>query len=113
MLRVSTFAVALAAPALLAAAPAEATSFDCRYARIPAEFAICDSRQLGRLDERMAEAYFYLVNTGPNWATRRIKREQTSWLAARDDCGYDNRCIRRAYRERIDALAHWEARLGL
>ena len=43
------------------------------------------------------------------WArmSRKIKSEQRAWLGGRNACGYDQGCLRRAYRNRINRLENW------
>lgn len=84
-------------------ATASAQSFDCDKARIATEYAICDSSQLGRLDEEMASLYFGL----PYHIREDIEGEQARWLRRRNTCGYDSDCIARAYRRRIDFLSQF------
>jgi len=92
------------AVSVIAGAPAvSAQSFDCDKARIATEFAVCDSPRLSRLDERMASLYFGL----PHYIREDIESEQLRWLRRRNACGYDRRCIARAYRRRIDTLSRY------
>jgi uncharacterized protein len=98
------------AASLAASAPAAAQSFNCRLASLPAEVAICQDSRLSGLDEEMSRRYARILNTAPGWVTRSIRNEQRDWLAGRNACGYDDRCIRRAYNDRIDDLDSWERR---
>lgn len=82
---------------------ASAQSFDCDDARLDAEFAICDSSRLSCLDEDMSALYYDL----PNAVREEIKGSQLRWLRRRNACGYDRRCIARAYRRRIDFLSQF------
>jgi uncharacterized protein len=106
-------ALAAAGLGLLLAAPAEAASFNCARASLPAEMAICNSPGLGEMDQEMAALYFNLVNYGPAWAVRQIKGEQSNWIARRNGCGYDRRCVGAAYDRRIGRLRDWQDRLGM
>jgi len=83
------------------ASGASAQSFDCAKASIATEFTICDSARLSRLDQEMSALYFAL----PFAARENIKSAQRRWLRRRNACGYDQDCIARAYRRRIDELA--------
>lgn len=85
----------------LSATGASAQSFDCGKARLATERAICDSAHLSRLDEEMASLYFGL----PHYVRKDIEREQLRWLRRRNACRYDEPCIARAYRNRIEALS--------
>lgn len=97
------FIVVLAFVLTAGASAVSAQSFDCDKARIATEFAICDSPRLSRLDERMASLYFGL----PHYIREDIEGEQLRWLRRRNACGYDRRCIARAYRRRIDTLSRY------
>lgn len=108
-----TLAALAGAAALLLAGPAAAASFNCAYAKLPAEMAICNSPGLGELDQQMAQLYFRITNYAPGWAVRQVKSEQSSWLARRNACGYDNGCIARTYERRIGRLEGWAAQFGL
>jgi uncharacterized protein len=94
------------------ATPSEAASFNCNYAKLPAEVAICQSPGLGELDEQMAQLYFGIVNYAPAWAASQIKSQQTRWLARRNACGYNDYCLTDAYQQRIGVLYGWQSRLG-
>jgi uncharacterized protein len=83
---------------------AGAASFNCRYAKTPAENAICNDRRLSQTDERMASIYFGLQNDLSYRRATQLKRGQKDWLMERDDCGYSKSCLRRAYRERIAVM---------
>ncbi len=85
----------------LGASGAAAQSFDCAKARLATELAICDSARLSRLDREMASLYFAL----PYVVREEIKGSQRRWLRRRNACGYDQRCIARSYRRRIDVLS--------
>jgi len=93
----------LASVWFVAAHDASAQSFDCGKARLATEIAICESARLSRLDEEMASLYFGL----PHYVRQDIKRLQRRWLRRRNACGYDRRCIARAYRRRIDVLSRY------
>ncbi len=95
--------VVLMAAAILAVSMGgvSAQSFDCAKARLDTEVAVCDSARLSRLDEEMASLYYGL----PHYVRKDIGREQRRLLRRRNACGYDVRCIARAYRQRIGALS--------
>lgn len=91
------------------AAQAGSPSFNCAYAKLPSEVAICKSDLLGDLDSRMAGIYFGLVNDYrvPHRAKARIKREQGGWLRSRNHCGYEFGCLQSKYQRRISRLSFW------
>lgn len=80
-----------------------AQSFNCRYAKLPAEVAICQSAELSALDSQMASLYFAL----PSGVRDRLEGSQMRWLRQRNACGYNFDCIASAYRERIDFLSEF------
>jgi hypothetical protein len=73
------------------AAPARAQSFNCRHAKLPAEVAICQSPELRALDSEMATDYFSLDVKRPG--------NQARWLRRRNACGYNEPCLRAAYKD--------------
>jgi uncharacterized protein len=87
----------------LGASGATAQSFDCSKARMAAEFAICDSQRLSRLDEEMSALYFGL----PYVVREEIKSSQRRWLRRRNACGYDQTCIEEYYFRRIEVLSQF------
>lgn len=113
MKKTGFIAVAALACTMFATASAEAgaPSFNCNYARLPSEVAICQSGDLGSLDANMAGQYYSLMNdyAVPYHARKSIKREQVSWLKSRNRCGYNFSCIQSAYWGRIDRLGWWYA----
>jgi len=95
---------ALIALGLIAmAAPASAQSFSCRNADSAAEQTICESGRLRALDVRMNRAYLRALRDDARHAAR-IQRRQRDWLASRNSCGRNDRCIARHYTERLSEL---------
>jgi uncharacterized protein len=82
---------------------ASAQSFNCNYAKKPAEVAICEYEELGNLDEEMASLYYAL----PEYARDDIQDSQARWLRRRDACGFNYNCIDEAYRRRILFLSNY------
>ena len=94
--------------AFLASSPqVQATSFNCGYAKLPSEVAICQNVELGRLDEIMAEKYFTLKRRLSKINFRNLKNEQKRWQTRRNSCGYNRDCLEDSYVYRIRALTHW------
>lgn len=106
MLFRTTFAAALFTTAVFAAGSAavEAASFNCRYAKLPAEVAICQDDELHGLDERMASVYFTLRRLLPYDGRAELKGGQNAFIARRNACGYDTDCVARSYRIRIKRM---------
>jgi uncharacterized protein len=101
----------LALPAL--AGPAAAQSFNCNYAKLPTEVAICQDDTLSYDDQLLASEYSHLTNDAPGWAARQIKSEENAWLSERNACGYDTQCIMDQYHWRMQKLDDWSSQLGL
>lgn len=98
--------VALAVSGGLPGAPistAQAQSFNCNYARLPAEIAICQDIELRQLDSIMASHYYNL----PGYAKTHERGEQKRWLARRNRCGYNAPCLRNEYVYRIGQLQQY------
>ncbi|WP_088623098.1 hypothetical protein [Oceanicola sp. 22II-s10i] len=91
------FAAAALVLSLPAAAQAQAW---CGTGGLTAtEAVICDDPVLSRLDRRMTRLY---TREGSGYAGASLSQQR--WLARRDACGTDARCIERAYRDRIAYL---------
>lgn len=82
----------------------QAASFDCTRANTAAEIAVCDNPSLNRLDENLAIDYRNVLNRLPPRRAEMVRRDQRSWLDARDSCGADVRCLRARYEERSARL---------
>jgi uncharacterized protein len=82
---------------------AQGPSFNCRYASTYVELAICDSRELSRLDRVLALEYRKAINRLDRFDAADLADDQESWIGRRDSCD-SNRCIDRAYRTRIALL---------
>ena len=80
-------------------------SFNCKYARKPAETAICDNGILAQLDREMATTYYALREATKNTRQRaQIKYRQKAWLVQRNNCGYRVNCLRDQYEARLYQL---------
>jgi uncharacterized protein len=90
---------------VLAAATAEAASFNCAKAAKPDEKAICDSTRLSDLDVEMATLYRVRMEVPMLMGARGAAQdEQRAFLARREQCGSNVACIQAAYTARIAAL---------
>ena len=81
-------------------------SFDCKLAKTNIEKAICDDRELSRLDRKLARVYKYHSRYMKITDGQSFKREQIAWLKQRDkQCGIvtENKrgCLIDLYIERI------------
>jgi uncharacterized protein len=103
MLRAALIAVAI----VLAMSPANAASFNCKFAKLPAEIAICSDPTLGAEDEELARQFSPLLEVAAADAVKTIKKEEAAWLVSRNACGSDRQCILGRYRERLQRLGEW------
>lgn len=97
----------VAAAALLAAfasGSAKAQDFDCRTATLAAEKTICAQPQLSRLDDRTAMLYGKLWSKLDDGNREGLRDYQLAFLATRNACGRDGKCIADAYRDQIGVL---------
>ncbi len=93
-----------------APAPADAQSFNCRYARTADERVICDRPNLSRLDERLSRRYQRAYDRSGRGMRRLLEREQAAWLTSRHNCRENAGCIRRHYQVRIGELNSFGSR---
>jgi uncharacterized protein len=100
--------------AALAGGAAEAASFNCAHADLPAEETVCGNAKLGMLDERTAGIYFVILGSGAAQATvDEVTSSQGEFLAERDACGTDVACLVDAYTARMMYLKSVKGDLGL
>jgi uncharacterized protein len=109
------YGVLLVQPLLpLGSGNAEAASFNCQHAMLPAEQAICGNANLSRLDEQTAGMYFLLVGSGAPAATiTQVKSSQGTFIQRRNACGADLDCLVSAYTDQIMYLKNVKGDLGL
>jgi uncharacterized protein len=93
---------------------AEAASFDCRQAQLPAERTICGDANLSRLDEQTAGLYLLIVGSGgPSATLAGVKTSQSAFLTSRNACGTQPNCLVDAYTSRMMLLKNIKDDLGL
>jgi uncharacterized protein len=74
----------------------------------PAEQRICAHPGLGALDERLDSWYARALKRASYFdQTEEVRSEQRLWVASRNACGWNTRCIRRLYLERIEELRNY------
>lgn len=78
-------------------------SFDCRKAENYAELAICSNTYLGQLDGLLQKIYESRLDPQFGTDKKLMKKQQIEWLKKRNDCTSEN-CIRKIYKEKINAL---------
>jgi uncharacterized protein len=100
--------------ACFSAAAAEAASFNCAHAFLPAEETICGNANLSKLDEQTAGMYFIIVGSGAPQATvSQVKASQSKFIAQRNACGTDVNCLVDAYTSQMMYLKNEKSNLGL
>jgi uncharacterized protein len=90
--------------------PADAQSFNCRFARSADEVVICRDERLSRLDERMSSLFFRVREDLGRRGARDLEEDQERFLRRRARCGPNPDCIEDAYRRRIDELRDYRRR---
>ena len=94
--------LAFVASLTILAGHAQAASFDCARAGTKVEHLICDTPQLSKLDDELAEAY-QVALTDSNWADA-TRHAQKAWLKERNACS-DVACVNAAYDRRLTSLS--------
>ncbi len=103
-------AIILAAATSAFQSPASAASFSCmNYDDMnAAERTICDDHRLGALDERLDSWYRRAkIRAGYFDQTEWLRATQRAWLASRNVCGANVRCLKHAYYQRIRDLKNY------
>jgi|SRR5579871_1176843 len=104
----------VATAACLAGVDANAASFNCGQAALPAEKAICGNANLSSLDERTAGMYFLIIGSGaPGPTVAQVKDAQDKFLARRNACGANIDCLVSAYTDQMMFLKNVKSNLGL
>lgn len=80
----------------------QAASFDCAKAQTEVERLICESPDLGKLDEKLAAIYENVIKSGNQ--AQSIKKSQGEWLRDRNEC-IEASCLKQAYSDRIFELS--------
>jgi uncharacterized protein len=106
-----TLALAALLATVLASSAARAQDFDCRTAASGAETTICGSATLRKLDDQMADLYGQLWGLLGNPMfddSYRIgvRGYQREFLASREECGADAKCLTKLYQRRNLGLIH-------
>jgi uncharacterized protein YecT (DUF1311 family) len=82
-------------------------SFDCLKSSTDVENEICHSIELSSFDRSVSEAYKLALSqyrdASNDFAS--FMRGQKTWLAARNTCGADNKCILASMKKRLDELS--------
>jgi uncharacterized protein len=81
-----------------------AASFDCQQAKLPAEKAICQYRNLNDQDVKMVTTFNILTQLLPMGGRDALKDEQRVWLQQRNACASKVSCIATQYQQRQTQL---------
>jgi uncharacterized protein len=103
---------ALALLAAMAASSVSAQSFDCGGELKADEKAVCASGRLSALDDEMAALYRDIESHALMGVSGETRDSQRKFLAARADCGSNDRCIARLYHHRIAELKRTKEAVG-
>jgi len=90
--------------ALSIGATASTASFDCAKASSPTEKAICSHPSLAKMDRELASVYHAALKRADPEERPKMKSAQRSWLAHREACKGELRCIEGSYQRRITQL---------
>lgn len=78
---------------------------DCTRAATTAETTICKNYALGQDEARQATLFEVLTSLVAMGQRGDLVDTQRHWVATRDACGNDAKCLSRAYQTRIDELS--------
>jgi hypothetical protein len=85
---------------VVASGPAR-PAFNCRYAHTRTERLVCSSPGLAGEDRAMSSVYYGAIAAADPGTKSRIRASRDSFLRRREQCGGDEGCVARAYRQRI------------
>jgi len=102
----------LALALIVAPGAVTAQSFDCAKATAADEGAICGSRALSELDDKMATLYDEAARCAMMGTRGDLLDSQRAFLDKRAECGASVPCLRNIYHGRISELAKIKASIG-
>jgi hypothetical protein len=76
-------------------------AFNCRYAHTQTERLVCSSPALAASDRAMSSTYYGAIAAADPGTKARIRASRDAFLRRREQCGGDEGCVDRAYRQRI------------
>jgi len=91
----------------LACHPATAADYlplHCAKAATATEKTVCSDYGLGQAEARMASLYQWATSFVAMGQRGSLQDEQAAFIKKRENCGTDAKCIRDAYRARIETL---------
>lgn len=93
---------------------AGAASFDCTKASTATEKAICQDKELNRLDEALAADYKEMMSADVgDGARQELRATQRVWVSQRNKCGGDVGCISKQYRSRLSEICEYPVLSGV
>ena len=104
--KLTAFAFLTFSGVCLTSVASHAASFNCRYAKLPAEVAICRDSVLHQLDQDMSDSFYYLRPQLSGSTLSRLNRTQRSFISRRNACGSNASCLEGAYNTRIEAICN-------
>jgi uncharacterized protein len=78
---------------------------DCTKAPTTAETTVCRNYALGQDEARLATLFEILTSLVAMGQRGDLIDTQRHWIATRDACGNDAKCLSRAYQNRINELS--------
>ncbi len=79
-------------------------SFKCSAGLTPTERTLCDDENLWAKDRAISAIYFYIRENVDSAARKRLQLIQREWLAVRDSCGGNKKCLNQSYDQRLGEL---------
>ncbi|MGD9803536.1 MAG: caspase family protein [Hyphomicrobiaceae bacterium] len=79
-------------------------SFDCTEHALPAEVAVCSDADLAKLDVALDAQYVRVARGLSGDRRKALIMEQRQWIATRDTCGGEKRCVSLQYQARLEQL---------
>jgi uncharacterized protein YecT (DUF1311 family) len=79
-------------------------SFDCRLASGKTELMVCDNEQLSELDNALSVLYYTIRKSLTGDDQRQLDSVESVWVAERNTCSSDFKCVKKMYDDRIDEL---------
>jgi uncharacterized protein len=89
---------------LMAASHAGAASFDCAKAKTADEKTICRNRSLSDADVKMATMFTMNTHLVAMGSRGTMQDRQREWLAERNTCKGNFKCLTSAYDKRLNEL---------
>ena len=96
----ATLALSAGLLAITATMASASPSFNCRYASLATEKAICGNSYLQQLDRQMAGLYRFAQSHLYGYSAKKLRNSQRGFLRSRNSCGWNIGCIEANYNDR-------------